>query len=181
MKLARIKLKEYLQLEDSDEYNFAIKFSGFFNEPIDSMGIGDVYQLKFGLVKDIQQDLADGNVNLEKQIEYLVRIKEGLDIYNCYLDEVTKTSSYLIEKIIELTEIEGEMLSSNSYNDENGLEEYYDKLAKLGVILQIRSLANNDVTKFEDIRNTNYQTCFLELYTRNIESEIHKKQLKKQK
>jgi len=44
----------------------------------------------------------------------------------------------------------------------------------LGVYLQIRSLTNGDVTKFEQVRKLPYSLCFTEMFTAKQQSEYQK-------
>ncbi|MEX0598007.1 MAG: hypothetical protein WD512_16075, partial [Candidatus Paceibacterota bacterium] len=57
IELEKITLREYSELENKEEYDFAMKYAFIFKEPIDEYKIGDVMELSFGLVKDFQYDL----------------------------------------------------------------------------------------------------------------------------
>jgi hypothetical protein len=72
------------------------------------------------------------------------------------------------------------MLSSDiSVEDEQaGINELF---AGLGTILQIRTLANNDITKQEIVKQLPYSVCFLELYIRKQENEFNQRRQNKNK
>lgn len=173
MELKRIKVSEFFNLkEGQDEYIFAIKFAEEFYKEEDTMGIGDVYELKFGLIKDIQADLEDGDININKYIGYINSIKPELKIGDMYLDEFTRGCNYLITSITELLQNEIDTLVTlpSTEEEQAGL----DRFNGLGIYLQMRSLANNDITKIEYIKGMTYLKCYLELYTRKQENDFQK-------
>jgi len=181
MEITRLKLKEYLRLPDTSEYNFAIKHGAQFHTEEDVLGIKDIHEVSFGIIKDFQTDLQGGDLTLEKQIEYIGQVLPDLDMDEQYMDEICRTASWMLEQVIMIIETEGEMLVSEPTGDEVD----FDGFNALGVIMQIRYLAGNDVLKYQAIRDMKYQTCFVELYARKQEVEyqrlINNKQKEKNK
>lgn len=179
-KHTRIKYKDFINLTDIDtisNYILAIKHSDYYNIPEDCLGVGDLFDKKFGDIKDLQVELQNENYesfDLNSQISFLKKFI-GCDdkfIDNCYLDQIIKSIKYMLESMNQLLENENITLKSNipiSYEEESaGIDRFND----LGVYMQIRNLANNDVTKIKDVRNTSYSDCYLELYARKVEGEF---------
>ncbi len=173
-----IKLADFLNLSDCSEYVNLIKNDEEYQIEVDTFKIGDINQLKFGIIKDIQSDFENKiTIDFLKQIEYANRICKSInniDIFELSLKEFCQGSCWLLTKLIELNENESELLGGYVPSQEE-VEAGIDSFNGLGIQMQIRNLANNDVTKFEDIRNTKYETCFIELYIRKIENEYQKR------
>lgn len=160
---------ENIPIDDLDKLNyeqlFAIQNADEFQEAKDMCEIGDIYELEFGFIKDIQTDIEDDDLNLLKQIEYLKKITQK----KLYLYETVVTCNYLVQNIIKILENESILLGGEATPEqrEAGIETF----AELGVFGQIRSLAGNDVTKVEQVRKTKYSICFMELIARKKEAD----------
>jgi hypothetical protein len=174
MEIKRIKFKDFLTLSEDEArtYTFAISFAKQFRIEEDTLKIGDVYQLPFGLIKDFQQDLEGGNLNFQLQMDYVKRINPKLKMYNMWLDELCRGLSYMTTSICNLIETERELLGGQP--DPDHVAAGLDRFNQLGVYLQLRELAGHDILKIDDIKKVPYEKCFLELYTRKQEADFKK-------
>lgn len=175
IELDDITVNDYIELEDKTEYDFAINFANQYNELIDEYGIGDIIQLKMGIVKDIQDEMEFGTLTFEKKIDYLNLIlkKENSEwIGSEKLAKFSRGLNYLYSGIEEIIKAERMVLCHEPSIEEEaaGLERF----SKLGVYLQLRKLANGDITKIEAIREMPYSSCFTELYTQKLEFDFQK-------
>lgn len=161
IELDYLKVKEYMNLEDSSEYDFAIKYANIFTNAADEYDVGDIMELPFGFIKDFQYELENGMsiAKLIALIQDIVKIKVAEEP----LDKFIRFSNYLKESIRELIEVEEKTLSYEPSAKESAAG--IDKFEGLGVYLQIRSLTNGDLTKYFKIRELPYSLCFTELYT----------------
>lgn len=171
IELDRITLKKYFEISDieRERYDFAMKFAIQFTRPEDTLSVGDVSDLPFGLVKEYMHDLS--NMTFVKQIEYLERIRK-IDYGNVLIDVFTRALNYLNIEILKLVELEGKTLVSNASAKEIAASE---SLSDLGYYIQLRELANYDITKIESVKKMSYSTCYLELLARQRISEFEKK------
>jgi len=81
-------------------------------------------------------------------------------------------ANYLITSIEQIVEVENESLAYEPDPDE--VEAGMDKFNGLGVYLQIRSLTNGDIAKFDQVRKLPYSLCFTEMYTAKQMSDYQK-------
>ena len=170
IELEKISVKQYVELEDRAEYDFAIKYATIFTNQDDEYGIGDVMELSFGFVKDFQYDLETG-MSFEKLVGYVEKLTKK-KIGKEPLDKFIRFTNYLIESIKQIIEIESKTLAYDPTEREEmaGI----GKFEGLGVYLQIRSLTKGDLTKYEPIRNMSYSLCFTEMYTAKQISDYEK-------
>jgi hypothetical protein len=163
--------KDFL-LDDMDnmthEQLFAFMNAIEFQESKDWYDIKDVYELPYGIVKDIQQDIESGDFDIFAQLEYLKKICDK----KLYFFKSVQTCNWLMENIIKLLETEAQVLGGKATQDE--IEAGIEEFASLGVYNQIRTLTENDITKIEAVRNTKYVWAFLELVARKKESDFTK-------
>jgi hypothetical protein len=171
IELDDISLKEYLELEEKENYDFAIKYSkSIFNKPLDLFKIGDMTELNFGIIKDLQYDIENG-LTWIKFLEYLEQIT-GIDIkkiVNYKLTAICRVKSYIFKEMERINEIENELLSYMPDSDEQnaGINEFN----KFGTYGQFRKLANEDVTKLEEVKKIKYSIALMELYYQRVESD----------
>jgi len=159
IKLNNITFAQYVELEESQDYDYAINYAYTFNKPVDHYKVGDIMQLPFGLVKDLQFDMQEGLTWLQFT-EYMVKLSNK-NIGNEKLLEVCQQRSFIIKAMEELIEVEKISLSGNSTGDED--EAGIDEFKNFGIEMQIRNLTKGDVTKKEHVRNIPYEDCFVEL------------------
>ena len=157
-----ISFREYFEREDKYEYDFLARYGRAFTASEDTLGIGDVMQLSFGLVKDIQADLEEG-IDWQSMTTYLSlasRIEIKLLTGRKFL-EICKARSYLVTEIERLIELERRELSHAPTSEEinAGIED----LGYLSIYLQMRSIATTFSKSIEEIRAWTYEACFTEL------------------
>jgi len=152
--------KEFTSITDKDElYDilFAIQFSKEFKTPVDHLGVGPITELKFGVVKDLQE-LEDDSLEAVFKAAHLP-IDQSRDILSLF-----QQRSYILEGIKQISNVEKQTLSGgpltakeqNALIDENG-DNLFDGLS---VVIQLATLSNNDVTKWEAIRNLPWSECY---------------------
>jgi hypothetical protein len=174
MKLELITFKDYVVLADKSEYNFAMKYATRFKTAVDELNLGSAMSWKFGIVKDLQFDLGN-EMSITKAVDYISLISgvELPEIANYRIDQISRTIAYIQSEIENISNIERIKLSHETTAEQEmaGLEDFSD----LGVYMQIRELAGNDVTKIEAVRNLPYDLCFIELYARKKINQYEKK------
>lgn len=175
IELTSISVAQYLELEDKTEYDFAMKFAFVFKEPVDEYGIGDMMEQPFGYVKDFQYEIEQG-LSFAKLIDLVTETKKIKNIGKEPLDKLMRFANYLITSIEQIVEVENESLAYEPDPDE--IEAGMDKFNGLGVYLQIRSLTNGDITKFDQVRKLPYSLCFTEMYTAKQMSDYQKDLMK---
>ena len=177
--LEDITLKEYIDLEDKKDYNFAIQYAFRFTDSEDTFNIGDVTDLSFEFVKDYQYELQNG-LDLNGQIKLLKRAANIKDhqLGKVKLDVFFRGLNYLHDGIIGLTKAEANALSytPSAKEEAAGIENFN----KYGSYSQFRKLAGNDILKIEKIKKLKYSECFIELLYLHDEYVFQEK-LSKQK
>lgn len=160
LELKSISVKEYLELDERAEYDFAIKNAIQFNEPIDTLEIGNLIYKPFGIIKDFQYFLENG-LTFNKQIELMIELTGNKELIKTKLTDYCKACNYVTKSIEKIIDTERQVLSYQStFEEESAGIGLFDGL---GIYMQIRKLANNDVTKLEAVRNIQYCDCFTEL------------------
>lgn len=163
-----VTLKQYSNLENKEEIDFAFRYSKIWNEPIDVFEVGSLNNQNFGFVKDIQYDLEKG-FDLIKGIEYYIRL--GIKkIENKSMEEICQAFNFLISEIKRINEIEEMLLTGTVKNDL--IEAGMDELNELGVYLQIRQLALTFHLTIEQVKQMKYDDCLLELVTQKRLSDF---------
>lgn len=178
MTLPNITVKEFLELQDTElihQYEFFFKYSIVMNEAIDHFKIGDMTEQSFGLIKDLQFDISEGETGWIKLISYIEKIihqKCGdLD-----LTTFVQTWKYILSEIERISEIESIALKYEATDEE--IQAGIDRLGVLGIYMQIRSLTKGDITKNEMVRNMKYSDAFVELVTQKMLSDYEKELVK---
>lgn len=172
IQIKRILFLEYLLLEDKSEYDYYIQYSDYFNDAKNVLNIPELDELPFGFIKDYQTDLESGDLDFSKQIEYLSKIIDFEIIKTKYLDEITKTCSHMLSSIINMLEIEERLLSNEISQDEEAAGAF--TFSNFGVFPQFLQLANDDITKIEQIRNMKYSDCLMYLLYKHQMSQYEK-------
>jgi len=173
MDIQNISWKELqaLEGEDVERYVFAIEFGEEFNEPIDTLGVGEIQELPFGVIKDIQDTDDDSLENIFSLCKLL--IDPNRDILSLYQER-----SYILEGIKQITEVERRTLSGGAMTarEQNALidEEGNNLFEGLGSLIQISDLAGGDVTKYDAVRETKWSTCYAELLLRSRRNKFQR-------
>lgn len=172
--IENITYKEYIELGDRSEYDFAIKYAHRFNIAVDEFKTGDCMLWEYGVVKDIQYNISIDELDLKNSLEFLsaiTRIRLSI-LVNEKLDKLCRAVVYMRDSIIDLSEIESSKLSykQSAIEINSGAERFNG----LGIYLQLRELTGGDILKNDLIRAMKYEDCFLELYTRKELSEYQR-------
>lgn len=175
IELNDITVAEYFELEDKSEYDFAIEFALIFQQSKDEYSINDVTDLPFGIIKDIQDEIENGKMNFVKRcywIDKIINKKDGSWVGKEKLIRFITGSNYLINEIEKLINTERIIFSHEPSIEEE--EAGLDRFNGLGIYLQLRKLAGNDVTKIEAVKQLPYSLCFTELFTMKQEYDFQK-------
>jgi hypothetical protein len=176
--LDHITLSQYSNLEDKKEYDFAMKYAFIFTDPVDEYKIGDLMELPFGFIKDLQYEIEIG-LTFTKLIDFIIEITNKKSIINEPLDKICRFGNYLTKGVKKIIEVEKIALAHEPSGEEEAAG--IDRFNGLGVALQIRQLTRGDVTKSEVVRSLPYSVCFTELYICKLESDFQKELRERQK
>ena len=171
--IANITFGEYIKLGETAkmDYDFAVKYGDF--EIKDYVSDITLEDRSFEEVKNLMD-----SENEEELITKIYEIDEYNEdkIVNLPFWQVILTFRYLLEHIVKLIKIENDILQSKvpSFVD------YSDKIAYIDFNMfpnyysQLRLLAQNDVTKFEAIKQMKYSDCIVELLYLAKENDLQK-------
>ena len=176
IELHNLTVKEYFDLENKDEYNFAIKYAFEFTEPVNMLNLPDIDDIEFGIVKDIQACITDNSLTIYKEIEFICKILNVESVGGYLLTYLCKSVNWLLNAVAEKLTIESKMLvgQPDNIDIEAGIEQTFDGL---GILIQIDSLAGGDVTKYEQVRKLPYNVAFTKLYLNNRYNEHERRKL----
>lgn len=174
LKLDNISFKEYVELQDKTEYDFAIEYSKQFKKEEDIFGIGNFTQLEFGIVKDLQYDIQNGLL-WSKMLEYmsLLSNKKIEEIYTLKLLKVIRFRNYIVNQIKFIVDIEDKTLSYEPSSDE--LKAGISELNKYGVYNQFLTIAGNDPLKIDAVRKMKYEDAFVFLCYQKDHSDFERR------
>jgi hypothetical protein len=154
-------LNKYIDLEDKSEVDFGLKYSGKYNIPEDKIGIGEITEYSFGLVKDMQYQM-DKGISFNHAIQFFDRMQiKNIGLKDIFI--LNQSYKYLIKEISRVNEIEGELLASSINSDE--AQAGIDDLADLGIYLQHRQLALTFHQTIRWVEEQPYNDMILELVT----------------
>lgn len=174
LKLDNISFKEYVELQDKTEYDFAIEYSFPFHKEEDIFNIGSFTNLEFGLVKDIQYDISNGLL-WSKMLEYMAELsKKDIEyIYKLPLISVIQFRNYIVAQIKYIVDIEDRTLSYEPSSDE--LNAGISELNKYGVYNQFLTIAGNDPLKIDAVRKMKYEDAFVFLCYQKDHSDFERR------
>ena len=181
MEIKNIAVAEFCLLSEDEKALWNIYFqSNEFRTPFDHLGIGDIYEKTFGLIKDTQQKdteytVSDMVITLEK---FSGKIKEHI-FESVGIFEAYRTFEYIKQELIKLTENERELLSEQP--DGKMLASGISEFEQFGVYLQYRKLSGGDVTKLAAIEKMDYATCFAELLYQKVLNDFNMRYAKNAK
>jgi hypothetical protein len=164
-------VRDYINLEDKSEYDFAIRYASIFTNQVDEYKVGDISELTFGFVKDTQYDLENG-ATFGKVIEIISDMEIVKDIGAEPLDKFVRFSNYLIESIKQIIDIENQTLSHTPDADEE--EAGMNRFDDLGIYLQIRSIAQTFHIEPQKVREWKYSEAFVEMVTAKALNEYER-------
>lgn len=156
MQLNSINIGEYLHLseEERESYDFAIKYSEQ-AEARDILAFGDLTDKTFGEVKDWQQRFSEQDVFVKFLTNYYPE-SVGFDVFKFFA-----AFRFVEGEVLRVAEIEAKLLHHEPSIEEEaaGLERF----AKLGVGIQIDSLAKGQVWMYETVRQMPYKECLFKM------------------
>lgn len=155
-----MKIKDYIELNDKSEIDFALKYSNVWNMPVNRIGMKELSEYSFGMVKDMQYDLDKGNLHFYKALDYFDKMGLNLDVE---IGHACQSFNYLIQQIGSINEIEKELLSGSVKNE--FIEAGIDELNELGIYLQIRQIAITLHYSIDQVKAMPYNEALLELIT----------------
>lgn len=171
--IANITFGEYIKLDEiaKMDYDFAVKYGDFeIKDYICDISIED---RSFEIVKNLMD-----SQNEEELIAKIYKIDEYNEdkIVNLPFWQVILTFRYLIEHIVKLIKIENDILQSKvpSYVDYSDKISYIDFSVFPNYYTQMRLLAKDDITKFDDIKQMKYSDCVIELLYLAKENDLQR-------
>ena len=167
MEILNITYREYFDLEDKSEYDFAIRYS----EAKDYYNIGDFTELPFGLVKDLQFYLQQG-FTFDQFIEHFEKITK-LKVGEAKVIELFGYHKYLQAEIQRIVDIENKLLSSDPTNEE--LRAGSENFEKFGSYPQFRSIMVELHLTEQQVYDMTYNKALTELLYQKETNDYQKK------
>ena len=171
--IANITFGEYIQLSETakSDYDFAVKYGDL--EIKDYVSDVSLEDRSFEVVKNLMD-----SENEEELITKIYEIDEYTEdkIVNLPFWEVILTFRFLIEHIVKLIKIENDVLQSKvpSFVDYSDKIAYVDFSMFPNYYTQLRLLAKDDITKFNEIKQMKYSDCIVELLYLSKEADLQK-------
>lgn len=166
--------EQFLKLNEEDKfgYTFQVTYGKF--EKRDYFSETPLEQRSFRTVKTLMSAAADNEFALVNEI---FKIEDySLDkVLKRPAYEFLKTLEFICEKIVAFAEMENtQLVPQVQGKDYSAQLEQVDFSVFDEEFIQTYSLANGDVTKFEEVRNTPYETCFVTLLYQQKTSDFEK-------
>jgi hypothetical protein len=174
LELKPITLNQYIELEDTSEYDFAMLYANKFSEAKNTFNLPDFREWSFGFVNDYTFMLNNG-MNILQQIEYILKLFSEtnieIEIGKLMLDEYCHLRNFINESIIEISQIENELLGKEPTQAEisAGIETKFQGLQNH---IKLSFLCNGDLTKAKKIEALSWSFCFNELLYRSRTKEF---------
>lgn len=201
-KIINYKLKDFLMLSDVNEIlNYLVLLenlnplteiknptSKWWNRKPKRLKIKSVKDLSFGDVTLIRNLINEPELNSLIEIFKMVSELNEKQILNLGIIQFYGIFSFIKQELLEISNWEVNEL----IDDEDGIVDIHqemvqakERMARFGVLNTINSLANDDVTKWDEIQKLPYMTVFtklkMDMVKNKIQSEIaelKRKQLK---
>lgn len=159
MILNNIKLSQYFELSDRSEYDYLITYH---TDSKDIFSIGDITQLPFGDVKEIQYKFNKG-VTIKDIIEFISKCtsKKIKEIGSINILEFVQINNYIKKQVEFINTIEENGLISPV--DADAEQAGVDRFNKFGYWIQIDKLAGGDPLKYDKVKSLTYMDCFTKL------------------
>lgn len=173
MKIENITYLEYLNLTDKSTYDYIIRFDKNFNKAIDFFEVGSFQNLSFQLVKDIQHDFSFG-LSWTQLIDYFSKItgRTKKELAKERILQLSQFRCFFVKELEQINLVEAIELSHETTETEEAAD--LSRFEVYGYYPQFRELANNDITKIEEIGKMSYKECFTELSYRKRLSDYQK-------
>lgn len=173
MRYKNYSLVEYTNLLDKREFDFIMRFDKKFTVSIDVFNLGDFAELSFGYVKDLQYKANKGMtwIDICEVIAKIKKIKVK-QVAQAGMLELCQQKNYIQEEIERINLVESTVLGHESEDEE--IRAGLDRFDKYGHYLQLRELANNDITKIESVKQIKYSAALMELMVRKDLNDYEK-------
>jgi len=168
-----MRFNEYLANFEDEEIMFAVKHSTILNSAEDVFNVGSLTEFEFETIKDLQHEINKGATwdIIVGFMERLTGIKKE-ELYKKDWTDIFKFKNYVYAQIINICNIEQQTLVGEATDLQ--IRAGVDKFNVLGVYMQYRTLAGNDITKIAIVKKMKYTDCFLELYCQKLLSDYEK-------
>lgn len=147
---------------ERENYNFVFRNSDLL-KPIDNIGLLNFNDLSFGLVKDLQSDVAKGMTYAEV-IKYFTKLSnksENWLLNECSIIDFLQTKQYLVQEILKISDFEASMLGGSVTKE--AAKAGVSRFDKYQWFNQIYSLTGGDITKHQAVLDMKYSDAFLYL------------------
>lgn len=165
----------YVALSDEKkkEIDFILSYSDI--EEKDYYSTTKLEDREFGFVKQLMECFINDELEELAKLIFSLPEYDEKKILSEPIWKVLISMKFLVCKINELIEIEGQMLTpSVQGEDYSGYIEQVDFSMFNNEYTQTRELANNDILKFEEIRKQPYKNCLVELIYRQKQNDLEK-------
>lgn len=172
--LKNIPFDEYLCLADRSEYDFAIDYAYKFKESKDIFNVGSFTQVQFGIIKDLQYDMAQG-ILWDKMLEYMMLLtgKDIKEFCKLKLIDIIRFKNYIVDSVTEIARIESIALAYEPTDEE--IAAGIESLNVYGVYNQLLSIALGDPLKIADVRKMKYEDAFVFLCNQKAKSDFERR------
>lgn len=164
MKLENKPYREFITMtgDDLELYSIALKRGKF--PPVDHFGVGDLFSMPWGYVKDMQEAIIYEGLSYKALTEAIdeYKIAPANKVYRMGIFHLKEFAEHLTQKIEVISNIESQKLSVATIS----AEEYSAGIENFNVYRsfpQKNSLAGGDPLKYEAVKQLKYYDCFLKL------------------
>lgn len=174
LKPENIKYCVYVKLsgQQREDIDFYLKYGNY--DKKDYLSNVKLNERSFFFVKRLQQAIIDQNLDDFFNILFEIEEYAPAKINDRYCFEVVKTFEFLIDETVNLLKMESETLSSKVPSTDYGMYfEQIDFSVFPSYYTQLRSLAGEDITKFDAIKNMRYDDCIVELIYRQKQADVN--------
>lgn len=131
-----------------------------------------IFHLKVKEVDYIKKHIFSENDNVLIEIVAKVQDLSKKDVYNLGIIQFFSILNSIKEQIIELSKKEVNALTPNKKNIKWELVNGSKRVEKFGILNTLESLANKDLSKYEEIKNMKYSFVFGVLAMRKVYKDI---------
>lgn len=172
-----INYATYLQMTEDQQYEYNFVLTYMKNAPVikDYFSSMDLTDRPFVFVKELQDAFI--NDNNEELYSILTSIPEYSQEFFLASPayKVIHTLSYILSRIQTTLTVESEMLVSHVNNEDyTSFVEQVDFSMFPRYYSELRELAENDITRFETIKQMKYSDCLVELIYRQKQSDFER-------
>lgn len=177
IKLKNITFDEYLCLQDRSAYDYVINYAKG-NSPFarkdDILKIGSFTQVEFGIIKDLQYDMAQG-ILWDKMLDYMIKLtgKDIKEFCNMKLIDIICFKNYIVDEITKINKVESIALAYEPSDDE--IAAGIEKLNVYGVYNQLLSVALGDPLKIPEVKKMKYEDAFVFLCNQKERSDYERR------